>query len=402
MKPSVRLRLTLVYGGLFVLAGAILLGLNYALVRRSLARDHLEVAFNPAPGPVVFEPAPPDVPLPGLPLHGPERRTVVLDSREVSQAIERYESALQAQTLDRLLVQSAWALGLMAVGSVGLGWVVAGRVLRPLQHITGTARRLSQENLHERIALSGPDDELKELADTFDSMLARLDAAFDAQRRFAANAAHELRTPLAIVRTEVDVALADPEASLDELRAMGARVVEAIDRAGRLLDGLLLLARSERGTDLRHPVDLADVARTAAAHVGTDAATAATSVSLDVAPAPVLGDPVLLQRLADNLLDNAVRHNQPGGWVTVRTESTAGHSRLMVANGGPPIDPASVEALFQPFRRGTAERTGSVSGAGLGLSIVRSVATAHGGTATASARPDGGLEVSVELPAPPR
>ncbi len=317
----------------------------------------------------------------------------------MAQAIERFESALQTETLDRLVVQSAWALGLMALGSVGLGWVMAGRVLRPLQHITGAARRLSEENLHERIALEGPDDELKELADTFDSMLARLDAAFDAQRRFAANAAHELRTPMAIVRTEVDVALADPDASVDELRAMGAEVLRAIDRTRGLLDGLLVLARSDRGIELRHPVDLAEVAAGAAGQVAGDAEAGGRTVSLDVARAPVRGDPSLLQRLGDNLLDNAVRHNEPGGWVTVRTGQTSGRSRLVVANGGPVVDPAEVEALFEPFRRGTAERTGSVAGAGLGLSIVRSVATAHGGTATATARPEGGLEVTVELPA---
>ncbi len=317
----------------------------------------------------------------------------------MAQAIERFESALQTETLDRLVVQSAWALGLMALGSVGLGWVMAGRVLRPLQHITGAARRLSEENLHERIALEGPDDELKELAGTFDSMLARLDAAFDAQRRFAANAAHELRTPMAIVRTEVDVALADPDASVDELRAMGAEVLRAIDRTRGLLDGLLVLARSDRGIELRHPVDLAEVAAGAAGQVAGDAEAGGRTVSLDVARAPVRGDPSLLQRLGDNLLDNAVRHNEPGGWATVRTGQTSGRSRLVVANGGPVVDPAEVEALFEPFRRGTAERTGSVAGAGLGLSIVRSVATAHGGTATATARPEGGLEVMVGLPA---
>ena len=399
MRPSVRLRLTLVYGGLFLLAGAVLLGLNYVGVRRSLARDHLAVAFEPAPGPVVFEPAPSELPLPGSPLLGPEPRAVTVDGSEVTEAIERFESALQAETLDRLVVQSAWALGLMAVGSIGLGWVVAGRVLRPLQHITGTARRLSEENLHERIALAGPDDELKELADTFDSMLARLDAAFDGQRRFAANAAHELRTPLAIVRTEVDVALADPEASAEDLRHMGARVLEAIDRAGHLLDGLLVLARSERGVDLRHRLDLADLARGAADEIGAAGNAGDARLSLDVDPAPVLGDPALLQRLVANLLDNAVRHGRPGGEVTVRTERRGGRSRLVVTNGGAPIEPSAVEALFEPFRRGTAERTGSGAGTGLGLSIVRSVARAHGGTATATARPDGGLEVSVELPA---
>ncbi|MDP9007019.1 MAG: ATP-binding protein [Actinomycetota bacterium] len=405
MKPSVRLRLTLVYGGLFVLAGAILLGLNYVLVRHSLTRDRLGIAFRPAPGPLVVEHMPSEVPLPGVPLLGPATNHVSVEGvegvagGEVAQAIERFESALQAETLDRLVVQSAWALGLMALGSVGLGWVMAGRVLRPLQHITGAARRLSEENLHERIALEGPDDELKELADTFDSMLARLDAAFDAQRRFAANAAHELRTPLAIVRTEVDVALADPDASVDELRAMGAEVLRAIDRARGLLDGLLVLARSDRGIELRHPVDLAEVAAAAAGQVAGDAEAGGRTVSLDVARAPVRGDPSLLQRLGDNLLDNAVRHNEPGGWVTVRTGQTSGRSRLVVANGGPAVDPAEVETLFEPFRRGTAERTGSVAGAGLGLSIVRSVATAHGGTATATARPEGGLEVTVELPA---
>jgi len=298
-------------------------------------------------------------------------------------------------------------LGLMALLSLGLGWVVAGRVLRPLQRITATAKRLSERTLHQRIALQGPDDELKELADTFDRMLGRLDAAFDAQRRFAANASHELRTPLAISRTEVDVALADPDTPPAELRAMAERVRDATQRSERLIEGLLTLARSEQAPRLWESADLADAVALALEHTRRqDQDQAGQDGGLRLVtrlrPAPVQGDPALLERMVANLVENAVRHNQPGGWLEVATGTSDGRAFVQVANGGQEIPTDQVESLFEPFRhlhgRVASASASAVRGAGLGLSIVRSVARAHGGDAHAMALAGGGLEVTVRLP----
>jgi signal transduction histidine kinase len=295
-----------------------------------------------------------------------------------------------------------------ASASVGLGWVVAGRVLRPLQQITGTAKRLSERNLHERIGLQGPADELKELADTFDAMLERLDAAFDTQRRFVANASHELRTPLSIVRTEVDVTLADPDATAEELRLMGERVRDATDRSERLLEGLLTLARSERRLAKREPADLAEAAAEALAQNQAEIDRLGLRVSQVLGAAPLRGDRALVERMVANLVENAVRHNHQGGHLEVDTGRLGAGTRLAeraqvqvrVANSGPVLSDEQVPLLFEPFRRLT-ERTGSERGSGLGLSIVRAVASAHGGHVEARPLPLGGLEVTVTLPAEP-
>jgi signal transduction histidine kinase len=394
-KASVRLQLTLLYGGLFLLAGAALLAVNYALVRsRFTLPFHVEVS---PPGSQPLSAAGP----------GPGLRVLitqvggddVIAGAGSPQALEAVRQKLQAAALSQLLTQSGIALGLMALASVGLGWLVAGRVLRPLQAITATARRLEGSTLHERINLEGPEDELKELADTFDQMLARLDTAFETQRRFVANASHELRTPLAIARTEVDVALADPDASPAELRAMAERVREASERSERLIEGLLTLARSERQLRAREPVDLSLAAAEALSVARPEAERLGLRVSSVLGGAPVAGDRALLERLVANLVENAVRHNVAGGWLEVDTGLAGGRAAARVANGGRPIQPGQVAGLFEPFRRLGGDRTGSDRGAGLGLSIVRSVAAAHGGAACARALPGGGLEVTVELPA---
>jgi signal transduction histidine kinase len=393
-KATVRLQLTLLYGGLFLLAGAALLAVNYALVRsRFTLPFHVEVS-------------PPGSQPPGA---GPGQGVRVLitqmgegdvlASAGSPAALEAVRQKLQAAALSQLLTQSGIALGLMALASVGLGWLVAGRVLRPLQAITATARRLEGSTLHERINLEGPEDELKELADTFDQMLARLDTAFETQRRFVANASHELRTPLAIARTEVDVALADPDASPAELRAMAERVREASERSELLIEGLLTLARSERQLRAREPVDLSLAAADALSVARPETDRLGLRVSSVLGGAPVTGDRALLERLVANLVENAVRHNVAGGWLEVDTGLAGGRAVARVANGGRPIPPDQVAGLFEPFRRLGGDRTGSDRGAGLGLSIVRSVAAAHGGAACARALPGGGLEVTVELPA---
>jgi signal transduction histidine kinase len=394
-KPTIRLRLTLVYGGMFLAAGAVLLALNYALVQRSLTRQPGPVGVQLGPG-TIEQPAPGGFDLVG-PATGSE--LVVSDGRPLDDVLEQVEDRLREQTLDQLVVQSGLALGVMALASVGLGWLLAGRVLRPIQDMTATARRLSDTNLHERLALEGPRDELKELADTFDGMLGRLESAFESQRRFVANASHELRTPLAIQRTVVDVALADPDATPDELRSMAVSVRDAVDRSEGLIDGLLLLARSQQGAGPTEPVDLAAVVSSALDQAAGEIAGAGLNVRRDLQPAVVTGNRVLLERLAVNLVQNAVRHNVEGGWVEVVTVRTGDTARLTVHNGGRPVPPEQVPGLFEPFRRLSPDRVDGGRGHGLGLSIVQSVVTAHDGTIEAAARPDGGLSVTVELPA---
>ena len=398
-RPTIRLRLTLVYGGMFLAAGALLLALNYVLVQRSLHRKTAPVGVligpeigAPAQGATDFvRPAP----APGA--------FVTSTGQPLDDVLNRFEAELREKTLHELVVQSSLALALMALASVGLGWVLAGRVLRPIQDMTATARRLSDTNLHERLALEGPDDELKELADTFDGMLGRLESAFESQRRFVANASHELRTPLAIQRTVVDVALADPDASPEDLRTMATAVRDAVDRSEGLIDGLLVLARSQQGAGATEPVDLADIAGAALDQAKEEIAGAGLTVRSDLRPAPVTGNRVLLERLAANLVQNAVRHNVSGGWLEV----TTGGATLTVRNGGPPIPPEQVAGLFEPFRRLAPDRvdagpgpSGPESGKrghGLGLSIVQAVATAHRGTVRAEALGGGGLAVTVDL-----
>jgi signal transduction histidine kinase len=282
----------------------------------------------------------------------------------------------------------------MTALSVLIGWLLAGRALAPLRDITATARRVSSENLGERIDLPGPADELRELADTFDGMLARLDSAFASQRHFVANASHELRTPLAIMRTEVDVALADPDASVGELRAMGEAIRDTVDRCERLIASLLLLARSEAATGQEEPVDLGALTADCVTDLWARAQEAHVEIRDDLEPAWTTGHPGLLERLIANLVDNAIRHNVDGGYLQVRTRTDGDLVELVVANGGEPIDPRRVEELAEPFRR--LDRSGR--GFGLGLSIVRSIADAHHGQAVLSAPAAGGLEVRVTLP----
>ncbi|MFC5993278.1 sensor histidine kinase [Pseudonocardia hispaniensis] len=288
----------------------------------------------------------------------------------------------------------------MVVAAAGLvSWVLVGRVLAPLHAMTATARRLSAESLDERTGLRDARGEVAELAAGFDAMLDRLQAAFDAQRRFVANAGHELRTPLAVLHTEVDVTLADPDAEVAELRRMGEVVRAAARRADALVGGLLLLAQTQGGERIEHrPVDLAELARAGVATAAKDAALRGLRVRLHGCPAPTTGDQVLLERVVGNLIENAVRHNVTGGWVEVCTAiGTDGRAELRVASSGPEIAPDAVAELFEPFRRGPRERTAEVPGSGLGLSIVRAVVAAHGGSVRAEPVPGGGLTVTVRL-----
>jgi signal transduction histidine kinase len=292
-------------------------------------------------------------------------------------------------------------LTISAVGVVG-AWIVAGRALRPLHQVTATARQLREENLDERIRYAGSADEVAELADTLDAMLDRLAESFESQKRFVANASHELRTPLAVMRTEVDVTLADPEADLEEYQRMARVVRDASERANRLVEALLLLARSEAQSGRRLvrkvPADLAGCASAALSAIRTEAERMKLRVTEQLSLAPVVGDPSLLDRLAGNLIENAVRYNHLHGRVWVTTSADQQHARLVVGNTGFEVDQADLPGLFEPFRRGGRERTGA-RGSGLGLSIVRAVTDAHGGTVCAKARDGGGLEIEVVLPA---
>jgi signal transduction histidine kinase len=382
--PSIRLRLTALYGVVFLITGAVLLTIGYLVVRHNLS----------PPGDFRYEllklgVKPPSQP----PFSG--RSLVFGPGSPEARVAEAVRADLRNQALHRLVMDYAVALGVMTAVSVVAGWLVAGRALRPLRRITATARQVSGENLGARIALSGPNDELKELADTFDGMLARLDQAFASQRHFVANASHELRTPLAIMRAEVDVALADSSADSAELWRMGEAVRETLDRCDRLLGSLLTLARSEAGGGATEPLDLAELGGDCLTDLRARAAEDGIELRANLAPAVVEGDPALLERMIANLLENAIRYNERGGFVLVATARGAGEVSVSVENSGPKIDATQAETLSEPFRR--LERHGD--GFGLGLSIVRTVAHAHSGQMTIRARPSGGLRVEVELPA---
>jgi signal transduction histidine kinase len=399
-RPSVRTRLALVYGGVFFAMGLVLMAVSYAIVDHSLSASGTRgvvaryVAIAP-PGML------PVLPPKGMP---PERVRVMAPPDEaapgqVRAGLEGLLTDVRVETLRSLLWTWAALIGVMAMTAGAFGWLLSARMLKPLRDITGTARSLSVANLHERIGLEGPRDELKELADTFDGMLGRLDGAFASQRRFVANASHELRTPLAIMRAQVDVALSDPDVTRGELLATSRVVRDAVDRCERLLNGLLLLARSDRGLDAAEPVDLAGTAARALDLVSAAAAERGIELRWALGQATVRGDRALLDRMVANLLENAVTYNRSDGWVEVVTTNGGSQARVRVTNSGPHLPPDQVPSLFEPFRRLSRERTGSGRGAGLGLSIVRSVARAHGGEATAQAQPAGGLTVEIQLPA---
>jgi signal transduction histidine kinase len=308
------------------------------------------------------------------------------------------QAAQRAADSHQLLVNSGIALGIVAVLALLAGWLVAGRMLRPIRTITRTARRISSTSLHERLALDGPQDELKELGDTLDSLFARLEAAFEAQRHFVANASHELRTPLTAERTLLQVALDDPDTTTAEWRCTAQEVLASSDEQARLIEALLTLASSQSGLNEHEPVDLATTVSATLASLQPDTGRLGIHVDEVTEPAPLNGDPLLIERLAANLLTNAVRHNVAGGLLEVMTGVKEGKAVLSVTNTGPLIPPAEVDRLFQPFQRLDRRRANYKDGHGLGLSIVRAIATAHDATIRAQPVPDGGLSVSVMFP----
>ena len=304
--------------------------------------------------------------------------------------------AQRNHTMHELEVWSVVGLVGLTVASAGLGWVMAGRFLRPVHRITAAARRASGRHLGERISLDGPEDELKELADTFDEMLERLDSAFASQRQFVANASHELRTPLTSMRTAIDVVLAKPNHTVEQLEATAERVRRSVDRAEHIIEALLILAVSNGGMGVVEPFDLTIATEDALDEVGDRARAAGLHVDTELARAEVTGSRVLLERLVGNLVENAVVHNVPDGWVRVRVGANNGHAYLEVANSGPVVTEEELPHLFEPFRRAD-ERIGS-SGVGLGLSIVQSVGEAHNAEVNALACPGGGLVVTMTMP----
>jgi signal transduction histidine kinase len=388
-RSTIRVRLTVLYAGAFFLAGAVLVAVMYvsmgaALDRQVTARIGITEHLNePASG-----------------------------EADSAQRAHASQAALKAQfqkdrddTLDSMLIASLIALGAIGLAAGGLGWLVAGRALQPLQEITATAHRVADRSLHERISLEGPDDEIKDLADTFDAMLERLDRAFDSQQRFVANASHELRTPLTISRTLIEVALHNPDAP-ESLRQLGRTLLAVNERHERLIDGLLTLASSEQAVTEPVLVDLADIARQVISESHDVASVTGVTLQADLQEGPVLGDPVLLERLTHNLIDNAIRYNLPDhGVVTVTTTTVELNARLSVDNTGARVPVYELSGLFEPFRRlsSTDRRadptdTAISRGAGLGLSIARAIARAHGGDIDASPRPTGGLTVTARLP----
>jgi signal transduction histidine kinase len=419
IRPTVRLRLTLIYSGLFVAAAAALLSLNYVLVRHRERQGGTARAVicgagfqgtppvagrstpTPCPPPVVKAAAAGDSLIQAGTAGTMYFRNVPPPAGPGAlNQLTRVVTSSQQHTLHTLEVESGLALGLMAIASLGLGWLVAGRALRPVHRITETARRLSQETLDDRINLDGPNDELKELADTFDAMLGRLDRAFSSQRRFVANASHELRTPLATERVLIDEGLANRHASCDDLRAVLEQLRVNSEDSERLVNALLVLARSERGVDRWVATDMAELTAEVVERTRAEAVTAGVTIRSALAPAPTVGDPALLERLIGNLVENAVRHNLPsGGWVDVTTTAPTGRVVLRVANSGHVVDPDIVPALFGPFRREGPDRTSAERGFGLGLSIVQAVVDAHRGCLEATALKGGGLEIVVSLAA---
>lgn len=368
---TARLRLTLLYAGLFLLAGTVVIAITYLLFARGgtvMVAHPVPVARNHAFAQVS------------------QSGTSVVDQRNAD--------------LGRLLGVSWLALAVATLASIPLGWFAAGTVLRPLRTITDTARTISAGNLHERLALAGPEDEFKRLGDTLDDLLSRLEAAFEAQRRFVANASHELRTPLTLERTLLQVALADPNASARSLRATCEELLAtSIDHA-RLLDSLLTLASSERGLEQREPIDLVQLTKRALRGHSAELERLSLAVSEELAPAATSGDGALIARLVANVIDNALHHNLPGGRIDVRTVTESDQAILSVANSGREIPADQVSRLLDPFERLQPGRRNAGDGRhGLGLSIVRAIALAHGATLTLRAQEGGGLAVTVAFPA---
>ena len=424
---TIRLRLTLLYGGLFIICGAALLGITYGIASSQFTKEfflksgtsavRIQVTARGGTRPAVSVQA----------SGGPKQSTArpqqgtggtqqgtggtkqsaggLFTAVPLPQGFRPPSAAYGAvlaqgessAARSALLLLSGIALAIMALFAVGLGWMVAGRALRPLREITATAREISATSLHRRLALSGPDDELRQLGNTFDALLERLERAFQAQRQFSTNVSHELRTPLTYERALIEVALADPGADVPRLRAVCEQLLRSGQQQERLIDALLELSRGQRGIEDREPIDLAGVTE----RVLASAQLPGLVVTSSLRPARVAGDERLIERLVANLVANAFTHNIPGGHVAVASDTIEDRAVLEVTNSGPVIAPDQVDRLFEPFQRFGRARTSADGGLGLGLSIVRAIAEAHGGLVTAVALPEGGLSIAVSFEALP-
>jgi signal transduction histidine kinase len=390
-RRSVRARIALACAGLFLVTGAAFVAATYTRVNHSLSSTALTNQNKIAPEPLLEA-------CQTAKVNGTLTGAVAAQCNKLFAGAAQFGADYQrAHDLHELLLWSLVGLGVATVVAGVLGWAIGKRILLPLHKVTGAARRASQEHLDERIRLDGPDDELKELADTFDDMLNRLDLAFASQRRFVANASHELRTPLTSMRTLIDVAMAKSTRTTEGLETVVGRVREALDQSEAIIDGLLTLARSDRGLTTRELVDLEAAAQDAIDQVGTAARDSKIVIETDLSAAPTIGDRVLVERLAANLVDNAVRYNMTGGSIHVQTGSDHGQSYLSVTNTGPVVPESKVASLFEPFAR-LDQRVNNGQGVGLGLSIVSSVVTAHSGHLEANALPNGGLKITVRFP----
>ena len=374
-RVTIRTRLALLFAALFLAAGGVLLGVTYGLMRQVIYTQQTDLAALSQP---------------------PARAS---DDPATARKMDDYQQSLgdiQQRTLTSMTRGLAIVLSGLVVIGFGVGWLSARQSLRPVQRIIRTARRVAGGDLSERIALHGPRDELTDLADTFDEMLGRLNAAFDSHRRFVANASHELRTPLAINRTLIEVAVGRPDAP-PEVTELGLALLRVNDRQLRLIDGLLALAESERTVTSPVGVDLAELVQATVRALGPEAEERGVSVLVAAEDVVVRGDPVLLERLTVNMVQNAIRYNVAGGQAWVSCTATPEGAQVRVANTGPIVDADRLDELFEPFRRGT-RRVGTPDGNGLGQSIVRAVAAAHGGSAFARTRDGGGLLVVASLP----
>jgi signal transduction histidine kinase len=382
---TARVRLTALYGGLFLLCGVVLLVILYLLFIQATGNKCPQSGYVRAPG--CTSPTP-----------------TSSEAGKISAAIIWQQAATARQQAasdrDQLLIQSGITLGVVVVVAVALGWLAAGRVLRPLSTITATARRISASSLRERLNLPGPHDELKDLGDTLDDLFARLETSFEAQRRFVANASHELRTPLTMMRTALDVATCNPHAPGQDVIILAAKMRRGLDMADRLLEGFLMLARAQNGSFTGGvTVSLGQLASAALAERSEAIAAMELTVSQAGQDAAVQGSEILVTRMVENVIDNAVRHNQYGGWIQVTAQADGAQARLVVETGGRMLDDRETRDLARPFRRLAPDRTGSENGTGLGLSIVAAIAATHHGTLDLHARAQGGLRVVITLPA---
>ena len=411
-ETTVRWRLTLLYGAMFLVCGAALLAITYTLVSHSVNGGGV-VAIGPPPNSFGSV----DRPTSGagqIKLQAKPTRNYVIAGKQVStppvisrllhsptgrQAVRFVGRQQQIADLHQLEIESAIALAIMAIISALLGWYVAGRVLRPLRTITAAAQEISEANLHRRLALPGPRDELRTLADTIDGLLERLQEAFDAQRRFVANASHELRTPLTAVRALLEMAISDPHATVETFRETCREALEESEQQEQLIDALLALAQGQRGLDHRDPADLAVIVDEVVRTHRADAEARHLHLGVVLQSAPIAGDQRLIARLVSNLVQNATRHNNPDGDVDVRVGTRAGQAYLTVDNTGPVVPPDEVERLVQPFQRLTPDRLGHHEGFGLGLSIVAAIATAHDARLDVRPGEPGGMHIEVTFPA---